>query len=105
LNTTGLVDGFLNKWMTAWFKSWIVAFPTVLVVAPLTRRLVGKLVADATRWRAAKDLASGRQKTGSILQKANPRTHRNLTTSKKGTKGSIFVVVDFKTSKEQPYIL
>ena len=49
LNTTGLVDGFLNLWMTAWFKSWIVAFPTVLVVAPLTRRLVGKLVADTTK--------------------------------------------------------
>ena len=49
LNTTGLIDGFLNLWMTAWFKSWIVAFPTVLVVAPLTRRLVGKLVADTTK--------------------------------------------------------
>ena len=49
LNTTGLVDGFFYLWMTAWFKSWIVAFPTVLVVAPLTRRLVGKLVVDATR--------------------------------------------------------
>jgi hypothetical protein len=105
LNTTGLVDGFLNLWMTAWFKSCIVASPTLLVVAPLTRRLVGELVADATRWRAAKDLASSRQKTGSILQETNPRPHRNPTTSKKGTKGSIFVVVDFKTSKEQPYIL
>jgi hypothetical protein len=49
LNTTGLIDGFLNLWMTAWFKSWIVAFPTVLVVAPLTRLLVGKLVADTTK--------------------------------------------------------
>ena len=49
LNTTGLIDGFLNLWMTAWFKSWIVAFPTVLFVAPLTRRLVGKLVADTTK--------------------------------------------------------
>ena len=91
--------------MTAWCKSRVVAFPTLLVGAPFTRRLVVKLVADATRWRAAKDLASSRQKTGSILQKTNPRTHRNLTTSKKGAKGSIFVVVDFKTSKEQPYIL
>ena len=43
-NTTGLIDGFFNLWMTAWLKSWIVAFPTILVVAPLTRRLVGKLV-------------------------------------------------------------
>jgi hypothetical protein len=35
--------------MTAWFKSWVVAFPTLLVFAPLTRRLVDKLVADATK--------------------------------------------------------
>ncbi|XDZ69080.1 DUF2798 domain-containing protein [Alphaproteobacteria bacterium LSUCC0226] len=49
LNTTGLIDGFLNLWMTAWFKSWIVAFPTVLVVAPLTRRLVSKLVIDSNK--------------------------------------------------------
>ena len=49
LNTTGWVDGFQNMWMTAWSKSWIVAFPTVLVVAPLTRLLVGKLVADTTK--------------------------------------------------------
>jgi len=39
-----LIDGFFSLWMTAWLKSWIVAFPTILVVAPLTRRLVGKLV-------------------------------------------------------------
>jgi len=36
--------------MTALFKSWIVAFPNVLVVAPLTRHLVGKLLIDATKW-------------------------------------------------------
>ena len=44
VNTIGLIDGFFNLWMTAWLKSWIIAFPTILVVAPLTRRLVGKLV-------------------------------------------------------------
>ena len=43
LNTTGLVDTFLNLWMTAWLKSWVVAFPTILIVAPLTRRLVDSL--------------------------------------------------------------
>jgi len=40
LNTTGWVDGFLNMWMTAWFKSWIVAFPTVLVVDLSPGRLI-----------------------------------------------------------------
>ena len=43
------VKVFLSIWVTVQFKSWIVAFPTVLVVAPLTRRLVSKLVADATK--------------------------------------------------------
>ena len=42
-NAVGLVDGFINFWMMAWFKSWLVAFPAILVVAPLTRKLVGKL--------------------------------------------------------------
>ena len=49
LNTTELVDGFYGLWMTAWFRSWIVAFPTILIVAPLTHRLVKKLVADADK--------------------------------------------------------
>ena len=43
-NTIGLIDGFFSLWMTAWLKSWIVAFPTILVVAPLTLHLVSKLV-------------------------------------------------------------
>jgi hypothetical protein len=41
----GLVDGFLSLWINAWLPSWLIAFPTVLVVAPLARRLVGMLVA------------------------------------------------------------
>ena len=47
-NTTGLIDGFFGLWITAWLKSWVVAFPTILIVAPLTRRLVGKLVRNAS---------------------------------------------------------
>jgi hypothetical protein len=43
LNTAGLGDGFSNLWMTAWFKSWIVAFPAISVLAPLTRRFVAKI--------------------------------------------------------------
>ena len=37
-------DGLLTAWMTSWSYSWAVAFPVVLVVAPITRRLVGKMV-------------------------------------------------------------
>ncbi|MDO9525888.1 MAG: DUF2798 domain-containing protein [Gemmobacter sp.] len=40
----GLVDGFLSIWVNAWLPSWIIAFPTVLIVAPMARRLVGMLV-------------------------------------------------------------
>ena len=38
----GFIDEFVVTWMTSW-RSWLVAFPTVLVVAPLTRKIVGKL--------------------------------------------------------------
>ena len=43
------VERFANLWMTAWFKSWIVAFPIVLIVAPLAELFDGKLVVGATR--------------------------------------------------------
>ena len=43
LNTAGLGDGVSNLRMTAWFKSWIVAFPAISVLAPLTRRFVAKI--------------------------------------------------------------
>lgn len=44
LRNAGLVDEFVMLWLGAWLPSWFVAFPTVLVVAPLARRLVGMLV-------------------------------------------------------------
>jgi len=40
----GLVDGFLSLWIAAWLPSWLIAFPVVLVVAPIARRLVGLVV-------------------------------------------------------------
>lgn len=44
----GLADGFYSFWMGAWVPSWLIAFPVVLVVAPVARRIVGGLVrADA----------------------------------------------------------
>ncbi|WP_299672266.1 DUF2798 domain-containing protein [uncultured Roseobacter sp.] len=39
----GLIDGFFMLWITNWLPSWSVAFPTLLIVSPLTRRLVAKL--------------------------------------------------------------
>ena len=40
----GLVDGFLDLWIGAWLPSWLIAFPVVLIVAPIARRFVGMLV-------------------------------------------------------------
>lgn len=42
----GLVDGLPGLWMSSWMSSWLVAFPTVLVVAPLVRRMVAGLVRE-----------------------------------------------------------
>jgi hypothetical protein len=43
LRAIGLPPEFMFKWMTSWGFSWAVAFPTVLVVAPMTRRIVARL--------------------------------------------------------------
>lgn len=40
----GPVDGFLGLWIGAWVPSWLIAFPIVLVVAPVARRIVNGLV-------------------------------------------------------------
>lgn len=39
----GPVPGVFGAWMTSWAFSWVVAFPTVLIVAPITRRIVARL--------------------------------------------------------------
>lgn len=40
----GLVPHFVGLWMQAWGLSWLVAFPTLLGVLPLVRRLTAALV-------------------------------------------------------------
>jgi hypothetical protein len=40
----GFVDDFPSQWIGAWLPSWLIAFPVVLVVAPVARRFVGLLV-------------------------------------------------------------
>lgn len=40
----GFVEGFVHIWTGNWAVSWAIAFPTVLVVAPITRKIVAKLV-------------------------------------------------------------
>lgn len=43
LRALGVPPDFLLQWGGAWLFSWAVAFPTVLVMAPFTRRLVARL--------------------------------------------------------------
>lgn len=45
----GLAPAFVGTWMSAWGLSWIVAFPTLLVVMPMVRRLVGLIVETPAR--------------------------------------------------------
>ncbi|HFS8927786.1 TPA: DUF2798 domain-containing protein [Pseudomonas aeruginosa] len=40
----GLASPFAHLWLGAWLTNWSIAFPLVLVIAPLTRRLVERLV-------------------------------------------------------------
>ena len=40
----GLPEGFALIWAGNWAVSWATAFPVVLIVAPITRRLVARMV-------------------------------------------------------------
>lgn len=44
LKSLGPTSDFLATWPSAWALSWLVAFPTLLAVLPLVRRIVGLLV-------------------------------------------------------------
>ena len=47
LRVTGLVAGFPGLWFGAWLTAWVFAYPVVLFVAPVTRRIVSRMV-DST---------------------------------------------------------
>ncbi|RQO80007.1 DUF2798 domain-containing protein [Acidovorax sp. FJL06] len=36
-------QGFAGPWMSAWLSGWLLAFPAVMLVAPLARRAVAWL--------------------------------------------------------------
>lgn len=46
--TTALAIGagadFPSIWITSWISSWAVAFPSVLIVAPIVRKILGLIV-------------------------------------------------------------
>lgn len=45
----GLGPGVVAAWMSAWGLSWLVAFPTLVAILPLVRRIVALLVEPAPR--------------------------------------------------------
>ena len=47
LRTVALSPDFPMFWLGAWLPSWAVAFPTVLVVAPIARKAVARMTAPA----------------------------------------------------------
>lgn len=42
----GLVDGFIGFWMSAFWKAFIIAFPTILLVVPKVKKIVSILIKD-----------------------------------------------------------
>ena len=44
LKSVGVVSNIADLWLGAWQVSFLIAFPTLLVVLPLVRRLVAFLV-------------------------------------------------------------
>jgi hypothetical protein len=49
LKSLGIGAAFLSTWPVAWFLSWLIAFPTLLMVLPLVRRIVSLVVEPAPR--------------------------------------------------------
>jgi Protein of unknown function (DUF2798) len=39
--------GFFGIWIKSWLTAWAFAFPTVLVVAPLVRRVLKRIIVAA----------------------------------------------------------
>ena len=43
-HSLGLVPHLVGSWMSAWGFSWVIAFPVLLIVMPVARRLAFLLV-------------------------------------------------------------
>lgn len=44
LKSLGLEAFTLTDWLSAWGLSWLIAFPTLLLVLPLVKKLTARLV-------------------------------------------------------------
>lgn len=45
LRAIGPAGSFLTLWAGAWLTAWLFAFPVVVLVAPLARKVVQRLIA------------------------------------------------------------
>lgn len=45
LRANGLNRELPAEWLAGWLPAWCVAFPCVMVLAPMTRRMVARLTA------------------------------------------------------------
>ncbi|MER9895761.1 DUF2798 domain-containing protein [Mesorhizobium sp. M0119] len=45
----GWTNGFIAAWSYAWGASWLVAFPSLLIVLPIVRRIVAAIVDQPAR--------------------------------------------------------
>lgn len=43
ISVMGISGDLPGVWFKAWYSSWIIVFPAVLIVAPIARRIVGRL--------------------------------------------------------------
>ena len=41
---TGFISGFTMIWLETWMFSWLIAYPLVLMLLPVVRRLTGLIV-------------------------------------------------------------
>ncbi|MCB1954876.1 MAG: DUF2798 domain-containing protein [Rhodocyclaceae bacterium] len=46
LRVTGPDGAFAALWFSAWLTAWTIAFPAVMLAAPLTRHIVNLLLRD-----------------------------------------------------------
>jgi Protein of unknown function (DUF2798) len=40
----GLIDGIFFIWLKAWLLAFVIAFPTIVLVTPLVRKLVSLVI-------------------------------------------------------------
>lgn len=48
ISAVGISADLSAVWFKAWYSSWFIAFPAVLIVAPIARRIVGRLTKPPT---------------------------------------------------------